>query len=311
MKMTTIGRLRLAKVLSLALCLLSSGMAIADSPPRVISLYDGFAPGSEDWSQREVEMSFGDQRIVRNVIRPVLIPHLSPIETNTGIAVVIAPGGGFKFLSIDQEGTFVAQWLNERGINAFVLKYRTERTAESNWGFGLQAAKLFIGAWWRSLGSGQHAFPSEPMSSVQSLSIADGIRAIAILRENADKWHLRKSAIGIMGFSAGGAVAHGTAVQGMGAGRPDFVASIYGVPATKAVPDAALPLFLLHTNDDPIVPPQWSQTLHDEWVGAGLASEIHRYEEGGHGFGMRQQGLPVDTWIEVFYTWLTSQLIAQ
>ena len=278
----------------------------AMAEPIAIPLYAATAPGSESWPQIETEAEFGDQRIVRNIVRPTLLPYPADADNNSGTAVIVAPGGGFKFLSIDQEGTLVAQWLNQRGINAFVLKYRTDETAAGGFGFGWQMMKLFGGAYLRSLFSGPSSFPERPLYEVQNLAIADALQAVRLVRERAGEWHVRPDAIGIMGFSAGGAVAHGAAIRGEGQSRPDFVASIYGVPAGSDIPANGPPLFLLAADDDPIVPVQWSQTLHERWQAAGLSSTIRRYEEGGHGFGMRQRGLPIDGWIDEFYAWQQS-----
>jgi acetyl esterase/lipase len=99
---------------------------------KVIPVWPGDAPGSEKWTRKEIVTGAGDRRTVRNVVQPTLTPFLPKKETANGTAVVIAPGGAFRFLSWDNEGTKVAQWLSERGVTAFVLKYRLVDTGSTD-----------------------------------------------------------------------------------------------------------------------------------------------------------------------------------
>lgn len=251
----------------------------------------------------ESSLAWGEQQIVRNVSSPALLAFPAAPEGNTGISVVIAPGGGFRFLAIDQEGTEVARWLNARGINAFVLKYRLQPTPRSDLLFKAGLIWMFAGAAinaWRS----DDQLPDRPFSPIQTKAISDGLKAIAWVRENAEQWNLRVDSIGMLGFSAGGAVASGVAKQGRGAERADFVALLYAVPAAGEVPDNAAPLFIVTADDDPVVPASWSQALHEQWLAAGRESTLIRYPEGGHGFGLKQQGIAADQWIARFHEWL-------
>ena len=152
--------------------------------------------------------------------------------------------------------------------------------------------------------NGSQDYPEEPMAPVQPLAIDDALAAISYLRANADRWGLREDAIGALGFSAGGAVVTGAAMRGRDLGRPDFVGSIYGVPDSSGIPENAPPLFVLVTDDDPVVPALWGETLHRQWQAAGYSSELVRYPDGGHGFGMQEKGTTTDGWIQVFYEWL-------
>jgi acetyl esterase/lipase len=265
-----------------------------------ITLWPGIAPGSEDWEQVESENhDLLPHRIIRNVVHPTLTPYLAAPENNTGVAVIVAPGGGFKFLSIDTEGTQVAQWLRDRGINAFVLKYRLDETAANNTLFKVQVGWFFL---WVSLNGVDD--PDIPLSPVQALAIEDALAAIRHVRENNAAWRLREDSIGILGFSAGGAVATGAGMTGEGASRPDFVASIYGVPDTAGVPVNAPPLLVVATEDDPLVPVSLGEGLHSSWLEAGFSSELVIYPDGGHGFGMQKKNASSDQWIEDFYRWL-------
>ena len=126
-----------------------------------------------------------------------------------------------------------------------------------------------------------------------------------MLREHADEWKLSPERIGIMGFSAGGVVTNMVATQYDAESRPDFAAPIYSAwPPNATIPDDAPPLFLLAAADDPMVPPSISIELYQRWRAAGHSAELHIYAAGGHGFGMNQLGLPVDSWIERLGDWL-------
>ena len=108
-----------------------------------------------------------------------------------------------------------------------------------------------------------------------------------------------------MGFSAGGSVTSAVALHHDAGSRPDFAAPIYGVDFGEGVaPDDAPPLFLVHADDDPLVPSVASLGLYNIWKAAGRPVELHIYQRGSHGFGMNKQGLPVDGWIERFGEWL-------
>ncbi len=280
------------------------GGPVAAGEQREIRLWPGVAPGSETWEQVETEtLDFLPHRVIRNVVAPTLTPYLASPDNNTGVAVIVAPGGGFKFLSIDTEGTQVAQWLQARGVNAFVLKYRLDETPQNALLFKLQVAWFMLRA---ALG-GSDDYPEIPLSAAQPLAIDDARAALRLVRARAEQWGLRAGETGILGFSAGGAVATGAAMRGHGDGRPDFVASVYGVPDTAAVPTDAPPLLALATEDDPLVPVELAQGLVEDWRAAGYSGTLVLYPDGGHGFGMEPRGASSDGWIEDFYAWLLLQ----
>ncbi len=111
---------------------------------QVISIWPGDAPGSEKWTRKEVTfVGFGNQQMVRNVVRPTLTAFLPKQGAGNGTAVVIGPGGGFRFLSWENEGTKVAQWLRDRGVAAFVLKYRLVDTGATQAEFQKSLEELF------------------------------------------------------------------------------------------------------------------------------------------------------------------------
>ncbi|MCU0248431.1 MAG: alpha/beta hydrolase [Bryobacter sp.] len=205
--------------------------------------------------------------------------YLPPAGTANGTGVVICPGGGFRILAIDKEGIDVARWLNTLGVAAFVLKYRVMRT-------DVPAAN-----------------PLERRAEVIPLSVADGKRALALVRSRAAEWGVKPGRLGIMGFSAGGYV---TAAVAMSDAKPDFAAPIYaGVPPQVTVPAGAPPLFLVHATDDRTVNVVDStMRLFTAWKNAGVPVEMHVYAQGGHGFGMTSQNKPVDTWTARLAEWM-------
>ncbi|HZR40045.1 MAG TPA: alpha/beta hydrolase [Ktedonobacteraceae bacterium] len=263
--------------------------------PEVIPLWPDGAPGTEDWSQQESEMIlplFNRPQIVRNVTQPTLTAYLPAPDVANGTAVIVCPGGGHHFLSIESEGLGVARWLNERGVAAFVLKYRIIPTAERNEDFIAQM-QIF-------------AQSDKPMRTHNPIAVADGLQAIRIVRSRASEWGIDAERIGIVGFSAGGAVALGAATQYDVQSRPNFAAPIYAALWQElVVPADAPPLFLLVANDDPLIR-DGSIPIYSAWKSAGISVELHIYAKGGHGFGMNKQGLPTDHWIERLSEWLQS-----
>lgn len=139
------------------------------------------------------------------------------------------------------------------------------------------------------------------------LAIADGQQAMRVVRQRAPQWGLVPDRIGIMGFSAGGRVTIGVALEHDAESRPDFAAPIYGALWEEIiVPADAPPLFIALANDDELaVDP--SVALYSAWRVARHPVELHIYAKGGHGFGMRKQGLPSDHWIDLFGDWLQEQ----
>ena len=274
-------------------------MAIS-ADPQAIPIWPGAAPGSEDWTQQEQEgVSPGPDRvpIVRNVARPTLTPYLPDPAAATGTGVVVCPGGAFHFLAVEHEGAQVARWLTERGVAAFVLRYRLVPTPERDEDFRSHMQRP------------DHEQRRAAMARVQPLAIADGRQALTLVRERAAEWRLAPERIGMLGFSAGTMLTCGGTVAPDGEARLAFAAPIYGAPFTNfTVPADAPPLFAAVASDDALMATRCLQ-LYSAWREAGRAAELHAYATGGHGFGMRRQGLPTDTWIERFHDWLRVQAL--
>jgi acetyl esterase/lipase len=151
--------------------------------------------------------------------------------------------------------------------------------------------------------------PAPPMprlefGPVELSAIADGQEAIKLVRSRAKEFGVDPQRIGIIGFSAGGAVAGGAAVRAQPADMPNFVGIIYGgVPG--AIPAQAPPAFLAAAADDPLA--NGMPDLFARWRASGASAEMHIYAKGQHGFGTAKQGLPVDHWLDTFFDWLGQQ----
>jgi acetyl esterase/lipase len=144
----------------------------------------------------------------------------------------------------------------------------------------------------------------------KTFASADGQQAIRLERERALEWNLKPDRIGIMGFSAGGFVTACVALEHDGSSRPDFVAPIYAaIWEDPVAPKNAPPMFLALASNDGFgeIMISSSLKLYRAWQVAGASVELYAYAQGEHGFGMRTQGLPSDSWIERFHEWLESQ----
>lgn len=282
--------------------LLLCGLALAQHA--VIPVWPDQPPGSESWNRQEVEYrNPRKERMVRNVVRPSLTVY-KPAAAANGTGIVIAPGGGFHFLSWDSEGTQLAEWLAARGVTSFVLKYRLVDTGATEEEFQKKTAALMARLRAVKPGAAGPAL-SEEMTSVQKLAEADGAQAVKVVRQRAAEFGLATDRIGIIGFSAGGRVTMGAVLAPDPASRPNFAAPVYGgtVPDGVEIPTPAPPLFILCAADDSLASLSMPAT-YTRWRSAGHSAELHIYSKGGHGFGMQKRGLPVDHWVDRFGDWL-------
>jgi acetyl esterase/lipase len=148
-----------------------------------------------------------------------------------------------------------------------------------------------------------------PPSPATPLAGADGLAAVAYVREHAADYGVDPHRIGIVGFSAGGSVTMNVATGYAPASRPDFVGVIYGPPPERPVPADAPPIFAAVAADDALLGGASLKTFQ-AWHDAGKSAELHVYAKGGHGFGGRAQGTPSDLWLEELATWLKFQGVA-
>ncbi len=236
------------------------------------------------------------------VARPTMTVY-SPGAKNTGVAVVVFPGGGYNILAIDLEGTEVCDWLTARGITCVLLKYRVPGVAYS--------PKTRSGP-----------YPDSPMA------LEDAQRTVGLVRHRAAELHIDPRKIGVLGFSAGGHLVAAISthfekrlyapVDGADSTscRPDFVVAVYPghmlehtsrpfalnpyVPVTARTP----PTFIVQAEDDPIDDVQNSLVYFAALKRAGVPVEMHIYAQGGHAFGLRRTSFPITEWPELMEAWL-------
>lgn len=270
---------------------------IVNAQQTEIRLYNGPAPGSENWTWEEKtsnKNSIG-LKTVYNVVNPALTAFLPDPALANGTAVIVCPGGGFHFLAIDHEGTDVAKLLVKKGITVFVLKYRLLRIYHDN-PFDEMISTEDVQAW---------DAETEP---VIPLAIADGRAAIAYVRKHAAAFNIAPDKIGIMGFSAGGMVAASAAFNYNADNRPDFVAPVYpDMPESRQSPlmSDAPPIFMVCATDDEFGFPQHLISLYNKWYASNRSVELHLFAKGGHGFGVGSQQNTTDKWLDLFVKWLT------
>jgi endo-1,4-beta-xylanase len=255
-----------------------------------VPLWPGGAPGSEGQTGKELVQPRDETHAyirLSGINNPSLLVYLPPKEKATGAAVVIAPGGGHSFLAMDVEGYEIVDWLNSHGIAGFILKYRLAREPNSHY--------TVIG----------HALP-------------DSERAVRLVRSRAKEFGVDPARIGFMGFSAGGELAALMETR-YDAGdpaakdpidrvssRPDFNLIIYPgfrLDEITSVPKDAPPAFLACATDDPghVVT---TANLYLLLQKAKVPEEMHLYEKGGHGFGMRDKGAAVTHWNDQLLAWM-------
>lgn len=259
---------------------LFTAAALAAADHQVISIWRAseLVPGAA--SEKEiVTESPNHERHVTNVNNPTVTVYLPPKDNSTGAAVVICPGGGHRFLSVDQEGYRVAQWFNSIGVAGFVLKYRLAKAEGSHY-------------------------------TVEN-SVEDAQQAIRLIRGRAAEWGIDPNRVGIVGFSAGGEIAARVETKADREGkRPDFAVIVYpgmnqGVldQVTKDAP----PTFLIVAGDDRSHVPG-TVNFYLALEKAQVPAELHIYSRGGHGFGIRDSNhLPAASWPERVKDWMSDR----
>jgi len=253
------------------------------------------APGPENCTTTTDPVAGKPVVLVNNVSKPTMTVY-SPKGTNTGVAVVVLPGGGYNCLAIDLEGTEVCDWLASKGITAVLLKYR------------VPTAK--IGPY---------------LESTQALQ--DTQRTLGLVRFRAGQWRIDPHKIGVLGFSAGGHLVTAMSTRfdkrlypaadlaDRESCRPDFAIALYpghlwyankdfmlnpNVPVTGDTP----PTFIVQAENDPVDNVNNSLVYYIALKNAGVPVEMHLYAEGKHGFGLRPTELPITRWPGLVETWL-------
>lgn len=258
-----------------------------------IALYKN---GPTESNHISVEESIDKYAFMRDISKPRIYAYIAPKEISTGAAVLICPGGGYWGVSTDKEGTDIANWFNKLGISAFILYYRMPN---------------------------RH----------NEIPLKDAQTAFGIIHKGAKEWNLNKHKIGIIGFSAGGHLASTVGTHFTKKTRPDFMILVYPVISMKKeithggsrhnligdnpseemvnlysnelhVTAKTPPTFILVAKDDIVVPAQNSFLFYNALQANKVPSEIHTYDVGGHGFGMRKRNMEIDKWPDLLHDWL-------
>jgi acetyl esterase/lipase len=260
----------------------------------VLPLWSGTPPGEIAPEVPEVtaivrNYIHGEHININNVWQPQIEVFPAPADKNTGAAVIVCPGGCYRFLSYTMEGTEMAKWLNAIGVTCVVLKYRV---------------------------------PQREGADLGEIELKDAQRALSVVRARAGEWGVDPERVGIMGFSAG---AHLSALASTAPGRtydpvdaadtqnprPNFAILMYPayifeageagplLPVTAQTP----PSILIQAGDDPY-PCESSLAYFAALRNAGVPVELHLYSTGGHGYGLRQTGYPSQTWPACVAEWL-------
>lgn len=265
--------------------------------PNAIPLATGSVEGQtapETWFRQ-----WGDP-MARNVSTATLTPFLPEPEKANGATVIVAPGGGFRWLSMGNEGWEVAKALAERGITAFVLKYRLQPTPESLDDFRESMNRTFAEASGNSVASQDERPPSRPRWDLSN-QLEDAEAAYALIVERAEEWGVDTDRIGMIGFSAGaGLTMHST----LNSESMDlaFIGPIYGGMGPVEVPNDAPPMFNVIATDDFLFNGQFG--VIQSWYEADLPVEFHLYQNGGHGFGLGNPNRTSNRWFDAFIHWL-------
>lgn len=261
--------------------------------PDAIVLNTGPLPGAtsaEAWHRQ-----YGSV-FTRNVTVATLTPFLPDPAKATGAAVIVAPGGGFRTLSMENEGWNVARALAEKGVAAFVLKYRLNQTPPDMAGFERSMNEMFST-------TAQRPRPA-PRDAIAGLApqIADARAAFALVRGRAAQWRVDPDRIGMIGFSAGAMLTLATTLSDEDA-KPALIGLIYGPLSPVTVSADAPPMFVALAADDPFFANS-GQGLIDSWRAAKRPVEFHLYERGGHGFGMYQKTTSSTGWFDAYLRWI-------
>lgn len=288
----------------------------ASAEPALMPLWQGQPMAEADWPGGHAgdgtgQLSADGQRLT-NVGWPTLAVYPPAPGRATGTAMLVAPGGGLRFLAIQNEGVQIAHWLAERGVTAFLLRYRTfhEPAGETP-----EQARDKVFAALRAGWAGHAA-------------AADGLQAMRLIRRRAAEWGVNPQRVGAIGFSAGAHVAGMAGLATEAAARADFVALVYGSPLGagplppaflpdppgsptepwlrppgRPAPGALPPMFLAMAQDDRLVG-SGVRGFYEQLFAAGYRPELHLFRSGGHGFGLAPRGRSSDNWSAALAAWL-------
>lgn len=276
------------------------GPAQAPEGAAAIPLYGNATPGAP--SDEIATRFMGRETVLRNITYPTLTPVLPAPGKANGTAVIVAPGGGFMMLAMQNEGWRVARALADKGVSAFVLKYRLKTTPKADADFMAEMGRLMSEA---ASGAGNAPDISNPPAT------DDALAALALVRGQAAQWHVDPSRVGMIGFSAGAmttlrSVLKAASDADPGTQAPDFIGYIYGPMGKVDVPVDAPPMFAALAMDDPLFG-NGDFSIVSAWHAAKRPVELHAYQSGGHGFGLGAPGTTTTLMMDEFLAWMDMQ----
>ncbi len=270
---------------------------IPNAQQTVIPLYQGPAPGSENWDWEEGKAMSDKPAPVKfpiayNISKPSLTLFSPDSLSANGTAIIICPGGALGVLNIETEGKTIAEKLAKKGITVFLLKHRLMHSKTTNP--------------WNEMISrmGDTAkFRADNGHTVRLMAREDAATAMQHVRHNAVKYNIDPKKIGIIGFSSGASLVMHVVAGGQKETKPDYAAFIYCGNLSTSISAEAPPAFIVAATDDLLARPINSINLYNAWVENKRPVELHMYAKGGHGLW----GAPANTWIIRFEEWLVAQ----
>lgn len=251
-------------------------------------------PASETWFKQ-----WGDP-MARNITKATLTPFLPEPGKANGAAVIVAPGGGFSWLSLGNEGWEVAEALAKQGVAAFVLKYRLNPTPDKLEDFTAWMNRPRTPAPAPADGSKAATPPPAPRPSLDN-QLQDAEAAYAMIVNRAKEWGVDTKRIGMIGFSAGAGLTMHSTLHSKTM-KLAFIGPIYGGMGPVEVPKNAPPMFAAIASDDFLFRGQFG--VVESWFKAGIPVEFHLYQNGGHGFGLGNPNRTSNKWFDAFTHWL-------
>lgn len=270
----------------------------APKEPKAIPLKTGGVenqPAKESWFRQ-----WGDP-MARNITQATLTPFLPDTDKANGAAVIVAPGGGFRWLSLGNEGWEVAEALAKEGYAAFVLKYRLHPTPESLDDFTAWMNRPRTPEPNENSNGNKEETPVPPRQMDLSNQLEDVEAAYAMIIERAKEWGVDTKRIGMIGFSAGAGLTMHSTLNSKSM-KLAFIGPIYGGMGPVEVPNNAPPMFYVIASDDFLFRGQFG--IIDSWYKAGIPVEFHLYQNGGHGFGLGNPNRTSNRWFDAFVHWL-------
>ena len=269
----------------------------APSEPTAIPLNTG---GVDNQNEKESWFRQWNDPMARNITKATLTPVLADPDKATGLSVIVAPGGGFMWLSMGNEGWEVAEALAAQGINAFVLKYRLQPTAPSLEEFENQLNQRMAQAGEAAKQDGAQKAPERPRWDLSN-QLEDVEAAYDMIIDRKKEWGVDPSRIGMIGFSAGAGLTMHTTLNSKKVDLA-FIGPIYGGMNSVDVPKNAPPMFAAIAVDDFLFNGKFG--VIESWHEAGVPVEFHLYQNGGHGFGLGNPDRTSNKWFDAFLHWV-------